>query len=97
MKVIVNRDLVTARVSIWITDDRHQYLHRYSEMGTELVPIIEGVEPPAPSITMHEDMWNALVEHVRSEPHGLPTRDAIDDARKIRDRLLTMIEQRWAG
>lgn len=56
---------------------------------------LPGAEMPV-TLIMRSGEFAALTEAIRaSGPHGSVEADALADARTVRDRLLTMIEESW--
>lgn len=97
MRAVIRHRYDGLAVDVWIT--------RHTSAGPELYvgtrdddfapswqPVEYGVEP-APSFSLPDDVFAALIDAGNQLAHGPAIADSIADARKTRDRLLTLIER----
>lgn len=90
MKAHIDRDWMSGRVRIWIYDRRH-FLEADLQTWTEHAP---ETTPAEPTMVLREEVAEAVASALQT--FGRPeesTRRHLDDAIKVRDRLLTLVEK----
>lgn len=99
MEAHVEKDILTRHVKVWIWQPRGR--HSFDQIvaaepgGEVILQTFEdmSVQPP-PSFILPEDALKALVAAASDVlPPSDATVDALKDARVVRDRLLTLVEQ----
>lgn len=93
MRVAIERHAPTATVRVYVLQDGtggggYQWEPDHG-WNIEVKP---GAEMQ-PSLVFPRDVWEAIASAALAEPDGsAPVKDAVADAREVRDRLLTLVE-----
>lgn len=99
MRVEVEREAATKMVAVYVIEDGFggpiQVWNPWGD-GPDWIEVAVGAEPPR-SLYMSDTIFAALM--AAGSDVQVPSRaqfDHLADARQVRDRLLAMVEQRWA-
>lgn len=94
MKVNVVRDPVRQRYNIYVQLQPGKYLAPFNPLGTgfNIVDVEPGSEPPLFLWLGDEIAWAVAQGIIEGEANDRPSRDAVNDAREVRDRMITLVE-----
>lgn len=94
MRVVLDRNLVTRRVSIYVFPAEDVIAsERAGEMFYET---LKHGDQPEPTYVIDERWFNEIIREALRDG-GVPEPDTLADARKTRDRLMAMVEAEWAA
>lgn len=89
-EVVIVNDPVTLYTDIYVFMGEH--VGRYVAGGLAWHQHEPGTKPETPTIRLDRLVWESIV---RAAVGPAPSDDAVQDARKVRDRLLAMVESEW--
>lgn len=98
MRVEIDREVATKRMLVYVIRDGEPSWQWFPEVnGGPTWLQIEPGQKIKPSFKIDEEVWISLTAAILGLPTDqAPLADHLNDARQVRDRLLAMIEQRWA-
>jgi hypothetical protein len=94
MRVVLDRNLVTRRVSIYVFPAESVVAGERD--GEVTLATFRPGDVPEPTYVIDERWFNEIVREALRDG-GVPEPDALADARAMRDRLLAMVEAEWAA
>lgn len=92
MKVLIVNEYPAFRIDLYIYNDAGTHVGRYELGVLEWVPHEYGTVPEQPTISFDKRVWEAIM---REAIGNHPNDEILQDTRKVRDRLLTLVEQGW--
>lgn len=96
MRVEIEREAATRRWRVWVLNDASPKMQIMDQAG-EWFDVNPAKPVPPPTWVINDEVWVPLTRAILGLPTDqAPLADHLNDARQVRDRLLTMIEQRWA-
>lgn len=94
MRAVVQPDLITRQVKVWLYDDGPDGTRIYSPDGLEVRTLPYGTERGEPSLMIHKEALKALIgASTDSFPASDATTAHLKDAIGVRDRLLSLVER----
>lgn len=100
MRVEVERDAARKSWKVYVLMDGEQ-MRRWDPAATgptflDQWPVIEPGTAVEPSLVIEDEVWGPLATAILGLPTDqAPLADHLADARRVRDRLLTMVESAW--
>ena len=93
MRVEVEREAATRRWKVWVIQEAGGVFRVMDAMGNWLDEELSPGAPPPPTWLIDEEVWIPLTAAILGLPTDqAPLADHLNDARAMRDRLLTLVE-----
>lgn len=93
MRVVLEQDPMRRSMKVWLLPSDDLVVRQDPDGTWSFEPFAFG-DSPEPSLVLPSQWFEALVREALASG-GVPEPDALADARKMRDRLMAMVESAW--